>query len=114
MAGPDLMLSARTGLAMGMVMHELATNAAKYGGLSTPGGHVDVTWSLDGEGDGARLSLQWRESGGPPVTKPNRRGFGSRLIEHSIGNDLSGEIELSHLPSGFQCRLAFPLITERT
>jgi two-component sensor histidine kinase len=114
MAGPDLMLSARTGLAMGMVMHELATNAAKYGGLSTPGGHVDVTWSLDGEGDGARLSLQWRESGGPPITKPNRRGFGSRLIEHSIGNDLSGEIELSYLPSGFQCRLAFPLITERT
>ena len=108
------MLSARTGLAMGMVMHELATNAAKYGGLSTPGGHVDVTWSLDGEGDGARLSLQWRESGGPPITKPNRRGFGSRLIEHSIGNDLSGEIELSYLPSGFQCRLAFPLITERT
>jgi two-component sensor histidine kinase len=112
LAGPDLMLSARAGLALGMVMHELATNAAKYGALSIPGGHVDVSWSLDGDGDNTRLSLLWRESGGPPVTKPSRRGFGSRLIEHSIGNDLGGEIELGYLPSGLHCRLAFPLRAE--
>ena len=107
------MLSARAGLALGMVMHELATNAAKLMAPSrSRAAMVDVSWSLDGDGDDTRLSLLWRESGGPPVTKPSRRGFGSRLIEHSIGNDLGGEIELGYLPSGLHCRLAFPLRAE--
>ncbi len=111
-AGPDLMLSARAGLIIGMVAHELATNAAKYGALSSPSGRVQMRWSVDRKDDAEWLSLDWAETGGPTVAEPSRRGFGSRLIERSIGKDLAGETELKYLPGGFTCRLAFPLRAE--
>jgi two-component sensor histidine kinase len=109
MAGPDPMLSARAGLALGMVMHELATNAAKYGALSSPAGHVNLSWSLENKQEADWLVLNWVESGGPTVSEPGRRGLGSRLIERSIGKELGGESALRFLPAGLNCRLAFPL-----
>jgi two-component sensor histidine kinase len=109
MAGGDHMLSARAALALGMVVHELATNAAKYGALSTPTGHVDLRWTSEEKNNTDWLSLLWVERGGPVVEEPSRRGFGSRLIERSIGKDLGGEAELRFLPSGLQCRMSFPL-----
>lgn len=106
--GPELPLPARTGLALSMVLHELATNAAKYGALSAEGGSVQVAWALEGE-DRNILKLRWIESGGPKVETPNRRGFGHRLIERNIGRDLRGEVALQFEPSGLQCSIRFPL-----
>jgi two-component sensor histidine kinase len=95
-----------------MVFHELATNAAKYGALSAPGGRLAVCWTVERParvGDGpSRLRLAWRESDGPPVVVPERRGFGSRLIERSTG-ELDGEAELQFTAEGFCYSLAMPL-----
>jgi PAS domain S-box-containing protein len=109
MDGPDRMLSARAALALAMVIHELATNASKYGALSIPSGRVDVSWSLELRNDAEWLCLNWTEKDGPAVEESRRRGFGSRLIERSIGKDLGGRSELRFAPSGAQCMLAFPL-----
>jgi NO-binding membrane sensor protein with MHYT domain/two-component sensor histidine kinase len=102
--GPDVALEARQALALGMVFHELATNAAKYGALSTPDGCVAVAWSAGG----GRLEIRWRERGGPPVRPPARRGFGSRLVEGSVTGELGGHAELSFGADGFSCRLDVP------
>lgn len=90
---------------MGMIVHELATNAAKHGALSTPDGCVSVSWSApDAEG---RTMLNWIETGGPVVSKPGRTGFGSRLIATSLKGDLRGSAELDYAPEGFKARLTF-------
>jgi two-component sensor histidine kinase len=102
--GPDVHLPARMALALGLVFHELATNAAKYGALSTDG-RLALDWRVD---DG-RLRLDWRERGGPPVAAPHRRGFGSRLIERTLSGELGGEISLDYQPEGFSCRFSVPL-----
>jgi two-component sensor histidine kinase len=109
MAGPEVILAARTGLALGMVFHELATNAAKYGALSSETGRLHLDWFIGGDDDVANLSLRWVESGGPTVTVPSRRGFGTRLIERSIMKDLGGKAELRFAPAGFECELSIPL-----
>jgi two-component sensor histidine kinase len=113
MRGPDHTLSARAALALAMVIHELATNAAKYGALSMPSGRIDLEWSVaapsDRKDDADWISLNWIEKDGPPTQEPSRRGFGSRLIERSITKDLGGKAELQFKPSGLQCVLAFPL-----
>lgn len=108
--GPDHILTARAALAFCMVVHEMATNAAKYGALSTPTGHVDIEWSVATREHQQWLSLMWIEKGGPAAKAPTRRGFGTRLIAHSIQKDLAGEAELQYLPGGLQGRLAFPLL----
>jgi two-component sensor histidine kinase len=95
-----------------MVLHELATNAAKYGALSVPGGQVGVGWAVDdGEGEGGvrRVRLAWREAGGPAVREPERRGFGTALIEQSLEHDLEGTGGLRFEPDGLRCELSFPL-----
>ncbi len=103
--GPDLLFGAPQALAMGMILHELATNAAKHGALSTPDGCVTVSWSEpDAEG---RTLLDWVESGGPAVAKPSRTGFGSRLIATSLKGDLSGSAELDYGSDGFRASLIF-------
>lgn len=106
--GPEVQLSARLALALGMVFHELATNAAKYGALSD-GGRLKVTWSVDADDT---LALEWRESGGPPTAPPARRGFGSRLIERSITGELQGRVEIDYAASGLVCRFTVPLARE--
>ncbi|MDO9338064.1 MAG: sensor histidine kinase [Caulobacter sp.] len=97
-------LPAEDGLAVGMVFHELATNAAKYGALSRAGGHVDVTWSGPRDGE---VALTWSERGGPPVVATRRQGFGSRLIRMNIETALRGEARLNYAVTGFSAHLRF-------
>lgn len=103
--GPAVDLTPSEALAFGLVAHELATNAAKYGALSTEGGTVSVSWTVAD----AQLSLAWIERGGPRVDLPYRRGFGSRLIERSLQGPLAGEAHLEFIPDGLVCRIALPL-----
>ncbi|MDB5445191.1 MAG: signal transduction histidine kinase [Phenylobacterium sp.] len=108
--GPEITLSPRVGLLLGMLIHELATNAAKYGALSLGSGRVRLQWAV-GEADDRRrrLSLRWLETGGPTVTAPAKRGFGTRLLERSVAKDLRGQVELRFPPAGVQCEIDFPL-----
>lgn len=104
--GPELDLIPGEALALGLIFHELATNAAKYGALSAPDGCVTVSWSVI-DAEIPRLELVWRESGGPAVQPPARRGFGSRLIERSLGADGSSELDFD--PDGLVCRISLRL-----
>ncbi|MEI9964111.1 MAG: PAS domain S-box protein [Caulobacteraceae bacterium] len=109
--GPKLTLAPRSTLALAMAFHEMATNAAKYGALSTPDGRLDVRWDVaprSGERP-ARLSLSWTENGGPPVAPPRRRGFGARLVERTINGDLGGSCEMRFDPEGVRCEIQAPL-----
>lgn len=106
--GDSVALDAKTALAFGLIVHELATNAAKYGSLSMPAGRVDVTWRLFSENGEPSVELVWREVGGPPVAPPARRGFGSRLIERSA-RDLRGRVDVDYAAAGLLCRLVFCL-----
>lgn len=107
--GPHVDLDAKTALALGLVVHELATNAAKYGALSSPEGRVEVRWRMRGEAAGPRLDIDWIERDGPPVSAPEGAGFGTRLIERSVTGELSGEVECHYSETGFRCRLSLPL-----
>jgi PAS domain S-box-containing protein len=108
--GPEVDLPPRTAVTLGMVFHELATNAAKYGALSTPAGSVSVSWrTVLASGAAPRLILRWREAGGPPVRTPTRSGFGSRLIEGSVKGELGGVSRMVFDPEGFHCRLEIVL-----
>ncbi|WP_339870789.1 HWE histidine kinase domain-containing protein [uncultured Brevundimonas sp.] len=106
--GPALALSPATALSLGMIFHELATNAAKFGALSLIEGRVLVDWTLTGA-DSSTLNLNWRELDGPPVDPPARRGFGSRLIERSVHHDLAGTIELRYPSAGLEAEISIPL-----
>ncbi len=107
-SGPALRLPPRLALSIAMALHELGTNAVKYGALSREGGTVDITWTVRRE-DEIRLHLRWTESGGPPVVKPTRTGFGSRLIERSLARELAGEVQLLFAPSGVVCTIEAPV-----
>jgi two-component sensor histidine kinase len=106
--GPAVALAPATALSLGMIFHELATNAAKFGALSVIEGRTLVDWTLT-DGATRTLNLTWREISGPPVRPPSRRGFGSRLIERSVGHDLAGTIDLSYLTGGFEAVISIPL-----
>lgn len=108
--GPDSRLHPKVAVTLAMALHELMTNAAKYGALSVPEGRVAVTWSLQALDDGReQLDLAWEERGGPPVTLPTRRGFGSRLIERQLPMEFDGNAAITYAPSGVVCRLEIPL-----
>lgn len=107
--GEPLRLVPRAALALAMALHELGTNAAKYGALSAEGGRVSIGWTQDGE----RLHLLWRESGGPPVVPPGRRGFGSRLIERGLAADLGGAAALHFDAAGLRCEIEASLAAIR-
>ena len=108
--GPDLTLAPKTALALGMVFHELATNAAKYGALGHGSdGKVQARWRVEDGGSRPILTLDWTESGGPRITPPERQGFGTRLIERSLKGELGGDAALSYQEEGFQCSLKAPL-----
>jgi len=101
--GPTVAVTADLALNINMVLHELATNATKYGALSDPEGHVDIRWELAEDG---RASLTWQECGGPPVSPPTRRGFGSRILMRGFNTD-TRRADLSFPPSGVNCTLCF-------
>ncbi|WP_443136822.1 sensor histidine kinase [Methylobacterium sp. Leaf85] len=107
-SGPHLRLPPRLALSIAMALHELGTNAVKYGSLSREGGTVTISWSVVKEPE-TRLLLRWSESGGPPVTKPTRTGFGSRLIERSLARELDGEVQLMFAASGVVCSIEAPV-----
>ena len=109
-AGGTVALASKQALTLAMAFHELATNAVKHGALSNDeGGHVDIAWQIETMGHGERLRLRWQESGGPPVTPPGRKGFGSRLIEHGLAQDLNGEVHLAYEPEGVVCEVVMPV-----
>jgi two-component sensor histidine kinase len=112
--GPELRVNPRAAVALGMVLNELMTNAAKYGALSQPEGRVRVEWSTAEEDGLPKLRLAWMEIGGPLVHPPVRRGFGSTLIEHSITRELSGTFEKNFAPTGLICTMMLPLERLRT
>jgi len=103
MAGPAAPLSPRLAVVLSMILHEIATNAAKYGALSNETGRVTLDWEVITEAPKPRLRLIWTEMGGPPVTAPVQRGFGSRLIERSARDQLGGEATVDFLPRGVVC-----------
>ena len=109
--GPPIDLAPKQALALTLAFHELATNAAKYGALSKPEGQVKLTWHVLGEGDQARLRIEWREEGGPPVEPPKRRSFGSRLIETNVAQELGGSAKLHFEPAGVVWVAEAPLAT---
>ena len=100
MAGPQVPLSPRLAVVLSMIVHEIATNAAKYGALSNDSGTVVVQWEILEASDGRKVRLSWTEAGGPPVSAPVQRGFGSRLIERSTRDQLGGEATVDFLPRG--------------
>ena len=110
--GPRVALQPASALSWGMIFHELATNAAKYGALSAPDGRVLVDWAVADQ-TRPRLELTWREVDGPPVVEPTRRGFGSRLIERSVHHDLAGTVKLDYADDGFKATFSIPLDREQ-
>lgn len=103
-SGPEVEVTPKAAVSIVMALHELSTNATKYGALSVPAGRVTIGWTLDDE----RLKLEWRERGGPPVTPPTTRGFGIRMIERALASDLTGEVEIRFEPAGLVCIIDAP------
>ncbi|GJE17895.1 PAS domain-containing protein [Methylobacterium marchantiae] len=105
--GPALNVGAKAAMSLALILHELATNAAKYGALSTDEGGVTIVWEIRrNEGDGSdQVLLRWVEAGGPPVTPPTRTGFGTRLIGRGLAGNFGGEVSLDYRTSGVVCTL---------
>ena len=97
--GPVLALPSRQAIALSLGLHELATNAIKYGALSKPGGSVDIGWGLDGE----TFRMSWIEKDGPPVLPPTATGFGTRLLERALASEIGGKVRLDYRSNGLQC-----------
>jgi PAS domain S-box-containing protein len=108
--GPDIRLLPKSALAIAMAVHELATNAAKYGALSNGSGRISVHWAI-AEHDAAHLQVVWTETGGPKVAAPRSKGFGSRLIERGLAGQLGGEALIDYREAGVICRIIAPLST---
>ncbi len=108
-SGPPIALPPKLALSLSMALHELATNAVKYGALSNDAGRVDIMWSLAAQEDGRRLRLVWTESGGPPVRPPTRKGFGSRLIERCLAAEVAGVARIDYQPTGVVCTFDAPM-----
>jgi PAS domain S-box-containing protein len=107
--GGGIRLQPKAALTLAMVFHELATNAAKHGALSNgAAGKIEITWQVEPTPQGDRMRLRWQESGGPPVTPPGRKGFGSRLIEGGLAQELDGEVRLDYEPAGVVCQIIMP------
>ncbi|MDQ6647392.1 MAG: PAS domain-containing protein [Pseudomonadota bacterium] len=106
-SGPPLKLEPREALALGMVVHELATNALKYGALSNDSGRVDVTWARSEE-SAFSTEICWKETGGPQVAEPKRRGFGSLMIERQLSYELSGHSNITYTPEGLEVKMQLP------
>jgi len=111
--GPDVYLVPDASHAVAMVLHELATNAAKYGALSRPSGHVSVRWSLTGgHSPPAMLKIEWSETGGPEVAAPAREGYGSSVIRDLLSHELGGTVDLVFAAGGVHCTIEMPATVE--
>jgi len=109
LAGPNVRLNPNAAVSLTMAFHELATNAGKYGSLSVVGGRVNVDWRVDSASNPTFIEIDWREAGGPQVSPPTRRGFGSRLVETGLAREFDGQIELHFAPEGVWCHMHLPL-----
>jgi two-component system CheB/CheR fusion protein len=107
--GKRVILTPKQGLGLSLILHELGTNAAKYGALSHHDGRLRIAWEVENAEQKHRVRLTWTERDGPEVVPPDSRGFGTRLIEQASGYELDGEAELRYAPEGFSCALVFPL-----
>lgn len=107
-AGPELRVQPRTAVSLAMAVHELCTNAVKYGAFSNEHGRVKVEWDVETSGGERRLRLIWQEEGGPPVAPPARRGFGTRMIERALAAELGGTARIDFLPGGISCTVEAP------
>jgi len=107
--GPNIRLSPKATLALGIAFHELATNAVKYGAFSNEVGTIHIGWTIEALLGGERLILVWRESGGPLVTPPTHKGFGSQVIERGLAHELEGSVHLEYLPAGAVCTIDVPV-----
>jgi two-component sensor histidine kinase len=108
MEGPEVELTPDALHNITLALHELATNAAKYGALSTPDGKVVVSWGLTGTGEARRFHIEWRELNGPPVAPPHSKGFGHVVIEDMVASSLHGEVKLDFAPDGLRWTLDIP------
>ena len=105
-SGPTVILEPRRAVALAMALHELCTNAIKHGACSAPGGRVGIHWDFDA--DRSAVRLLWKETGGPAVTPPTQRGFGSTLLQRGLKHDLGGDADLSFEPDGLRCEIVIP------
>ncbi|MBV9559771.1 MAG: PAS domain-containing protein [Bradyrhizobium sp.] len=108
--GPEVRLPPKAAIAFAMGLHELCTNAVKYGALSKPEGRVSLNWIVANGSGPLRIKLRWQERGGPEVEKPKRKGFGTKLVEQILAEDLDGKIGLSFAPEGVICSIDVPLL----
>jgi|tagenome__1003787_1003787.scaffolds.fasta_scaffold20736722_1 PAS domain S-box-containing protein len=111
--GPPVFIPHGPAVALNMVFHELGTNAAKYGVLSSPAGQLLVSWSVEKSGAEQFVNFRWEETGGPPVTPPARRGFGSRLVKRTLAS-LGGSAEMNFSASGLDCWIVLPVPVSAT
>ena len=110
--GPDILLAPQTAVSLAMAIHELCTNAIKYGALSNEAGTVEVRWATSPSADDLiHVTIEWSEASGPPVTAPTRRGFGTRLIERGLSAELRSEVSLDFRESGLKCTILAKLPT---
>lgn len=109
LSGSKLVIPPKSAVSLSMALHELCTNAIKYGALSAPGGRIAVDWSVTSPQDEPRLELQWIESGGPRVEAPTRRGFGLRMLEQGLARELNGSGAIEFREDGVVCRIDAPL-----
>ncbi|WFU20853.1 CheR family methyltransferase [Bradyrhizobium sp. CB1717] len=112
-SGPAVRFKPKAAETFALAIHELATNALKYGALSQPGGRLEISWRIDGAVELPQLLFEWRERGGPAVTPPPRKGFGTELLERTLAFELKGQTTMSFNASGLMCLIAIPL-TRRT
>lgn len=111
LAGPDMEVGSRAALSLALMLHELGTNAVKYGALSVAEGHVEIAWSSsDDRASDGTFRLIWSEHGGPPVAAPDRKGFGSRLITRGLAGQIGGEVALTYPAEGVRCELVCSLL----
>lgn len=107
--GPPLRLRSATAQSIGMVVHELSTNAVKYGALSSDEGRIEITWEIDGSGTEPLFLVRWTERNGPPIVAPTYRGFGTTVVTRMVEMSLDGETELDYAPTGLTWKFACPL-----
>ncbi|MGV8830937.1 MAG: HWE histidine kinase domain-containing protein [Devosia sp.] len=109
LAGPDIRMAPKAVLALGIALNELATNAAKYGSLSNAAGRIIVQWAIVRQDGNRRLNISWSETGGPSVSPPSRKGFGSHVLQKGLVRELGAAVSLEYLTTGVQCTINIPL-----